>query len=262
MGNISTEVDIHPPNPGECINFYSIAPNRYMSGVIKTMLNRSYKICSLPDTFNNEIDRLHKLFTNNNFPNKLITQEINKFKNKISQPAEPSETPQSKNINLYFRSQMSSQYKQEEGNLKRILDNNLTATVGNKLKVMIYYKNRKVRDLFVRNKPRVAEEDSHVVYSYTCDKGECQPPQKYIGYTTTTTKQRMTIHAQTGSILQHNVETHGERIRTADIMSSISIMYRSPELLELKLAEALLIKSENPTLNNQREGMTRVLKIF
>ena len=72
----------------------------------------------------------------------------------------------------------------------------------------------------------------------------------------------MTTHAQNGSILQHNVETHNVRIRTADILENLDILYRSMDPQELKLAEALLIKSEDPSLNNQREGSTRILKVF
>ena len=52
----------------------------------------------------------------------------------------------------------------------------------------IYYKNKKVRSLFIRNNPHVTSEN-HVVYQYTCAKEWCQPNhQSYIGYTTTTVK--------------------------------------------------------------------------
>ena len=159
LGNISTDVHMKPTYTGECINFYSVAPDRYKSGVINTMLNRSYKICSDHNSFNNEVDRLHKLFTNNNFPNKLITREIDKFKTKITQQSHPNLDDSSRphTTNLFFKAQMSSQYKQEEGNLKRIIDNNLSPTTGNDICLKIYYKNRKFRDLFIRNKPPSAE---------------------------------------------------------------------------------------------------------
>ena len=129
----------------ECINYHSIAPERFKTGVIKTMLNRSYKICSDVESFNMEIDRLHKLFTNNNFPNKLIIREIDKFRRGINRTPDninqDNITPPNE-VQLFYRSQMSSAHKQEEGNLKRIIDNNVSRTAGNKVSLMIYYKNR------------------------------------------------------------------------------------------------------------------------
>ena len=38
--NVKTTVFVKPTNSGECINFRSIAPNRYKVGVIRTLLHR------------------------------------------------------------------------------------------------------------------------------------------------------------------------------------------------------------------------------
>ena len=72
----------------------------------------------------------------------------------------------------------------------------------------------------------------------------------------------MTTHAQNGSFVNHNVQEHGIRIRTADIMKDIKILYRSNEKMDLVYAEALLIKHEQPRINSQREGECRILKVF
>ena len=81
-----------------------------------------------------------------------------------------------------------------------------------------------------------------------------------IGYTTTTTiKQRMTTHAQNGSITNHNIQELGIRIWTADIMKDIKILYRSNEKMDLVYAETLQIKHEQ---NSRREGECTLLKVF
>ena len=55
---------------------------------------------------------------------------------------------------------MSSYYKQEEHNLKRITSSNVLPTDENKsISLQIYYKNKKVR----KNYPHVSREN-HVVY--------------------------------------------------------------------------------------------------
>ena len=72
----------------------------------------------------------------------------------------------------------------------------------------------------------------------------------------------MTTHAQNGSIMAHARSAHKLKIKTQQILENIKVIYKSPEKMELVLAEALLIKEHSPTLNNQKEGETRILKIF
>ena len=84
----------------------------------------------------------------------------------------------------------------------------------------------------------------------------------YVGYTTTTLKQRALAHTQKGSIKNHNKETHNRKIITADITPCMQTIFKSPLKIELRIAEALFIKREDPPLNNQQEGDTRILRIF
>ena len=189
---LNTEVYVKPTNSGQCINFNSIAPTRYKTGVIKTLLNRAYKISSTYESLHLEIDRLKQLFTNNNFPMKIIDKEISNFLSKRFSPENHnSEEPTTDPTKLYYRSQMSSQYKQEEKNLQDIITNNIKPVNNQKIELMIYYKNKKLSNLLIRNNPHKDSEEHHVVYQYECPSGECEPPQTYIGYTTTTLKQRM-----------------------------------------------------------------------
>ena len=256
-------VFVKATNTGECINYNSIAPERYKTGVIKTMLNRAYKICSSYESLHLEINRLKQLFTNNNFPMKLIDKEVDKFLSKKlcpNPPTTPATSPEP--IALYYRNQMTSTYKQEELNLKRLIETHVKPTDERKIKLMIYYKNKKLRNMFIRNNPDYDSTDHHVVYQYECPSGECQPSKTYIGYTTTTLKQRLTTHAQNGSIATHSSTTHQNKIRTKEIMDHTTVLFRSTEKNELIIAEALLIKLKQPTINSQKEGETRILKIF
>ena len=72
----------------------------------------------------------------------------------------------------------------------------------------------------------------------------------------------MKTHAQNGRIANHNVQEHGVRIRTADIMKDIKTLYRSNEKMSLVYAQAFLIKHEQPQINSQGEGECRILKVF
>ena len=258
--HITTNVYTKPTDSGECINYLGLAPQKYKTGVIKTMLHRAYQISSDWKTFHHEIQRLQQLFTNNNFPMSIIAKEIDAFLNrKTFQPQESQSIE--KTIKLYYRNQMTSQYKQEEQNLRKIVQRHINPTANAKIELSIYYKNRKLSNLLIRNKSFTDESNSHVVYKYQCE--ECQPSRNfYIGYTTTTLKQRALAHTQKGSIKNHNKENHNKKIKTADIIPSMQVIFRSPLKIELQIAEALHIKKEEPPLNNQNEGDTRILHIF
>jgi len=191
---------------------------------------------------------------------KIIDNEIKNFlQQKINNN---NQTETESYVNFFYRSQMSPQYKQEERNLKKILNETLTTNDNSKIKLSVYYKNKKLKHLLIKNNIHSDNIDHHVVYQYTCPARECQPSESYIGFTTTSTKQRMSMHAQQGSIKQHHLEKHNERINTAKILENINILYRSIEKTDLLISEALLIKSLKPSINSQFSGENRILNIF
>ena len=61
-----------PTKSQDCINFECDAPERYKTGVIKTLLNRAYKICNSKNALENETARIKELLINNKYPNRLI----------------------------------------------------------------------------------------------------------------------------------------------------------------------------------------------
>ena len=192
----------------------------------------------------------------------VIEKEIKRFLDrKVPPDEEPHDNQQATSVHFYYRNQYSAQYKQEEKNLKKILTDNIQPRNNHIIKISIYYRNRKLSNILIKNNINKEKIESHVVYSYTCEMEECRL-SKYIGYTTTTLKQRMTTHAQNGSITTHNKEKHNRKLKAAEILEHIKPIHHSIDKIELQIAEALFIKEEKPSLNNQREGETRILQIF
>ena len=112
-----------------------------------------------------------------------------------------------------------------------------------------------LKNLIMINNPHklAKEQRSHVVYQYSCKKEGCDP-STYIGYTECTLTLRMRNHAQSGSILRHNIGKHGTKVSTQDILAQTDILRQFSNKDELIIAEALLIKEYNPPLNGQMEG--------
>lgn len=262
-----TSVYVKSTNAGDCINYNSICPDRYKTGVIKTLLHRGYHTSSDWFSFHEEIKRIKQLLTNNNFPMKAIDREVKDFLDKILRQQEPTAAIPNNKIELFFQGQMCSNYKVEEKQLKTIIEKNVQPVDDNHhISLRIYYKNKKLHNLFIRNKPISTNEVSdrhHVVYLYECKQAGCNAKHTYIGYTTCTVGERFRSHTQTGSIKKHLVETHGiTRIPKSDLLQTTKVLKTCNSVGYLRMTEAMMIKDLKPTLNSQDEGCDLLLKIF
>lgn len=94
------------------MNHLSECPEKYKRSVVFTLLNRAYKVSSDWNKFHDEVERLGQLFTNNNYPMKMIEEETKKFLDKII--TEPEKEDDRVIHNLFYQNQMTSQYKQDE----------------------------------------------------------------------------------------------------------------------------------------------------
>jgi hypothetical protein len=264
---LSTSVFVKDTNYGDCLNFDSLCPDRYKIGVIKALLHRGYHICSDWNLFHIEINRIKQLLVNNNFPMSLIEKTVNNFIRQKMQEI-PMEDANRTEIKLFYQNQMSAHYKLEEKQLQSIIKKHVTpAQENSELKLLIYYKNPKLRDILMRNRPKslnpATSDRHHVVYEYTCARDGCNATPKYIGYTTSTVWERFGMHTQTGSIKKHLQEVHDiQRIPRRDLIKDVSILKTCSSKRDLIFTEAILIKTENPSLNSQAEGCNRLLKLF
>ena len=70
-------------------------------------------------------------------------------------------------IKIYFKNQMNNNYLREENTLKRIIHNDVKHhNQGKKRKCLIYYMNRKVKNLFIKNNTNKCKDDYNVIYMY------------------------------------------------------------------------------------------------
>lgn len=57
-----------PTNTGLCLNFNSVCPSKWKSGLILCLLSRAREICSSNLLLNEEINKLKNMFYANNYP--------------------------------------------------------------------------------------------------------------------------------------------------------------------------------------------------
>jgi hypothetical protein len=166
-----------------------------------------------------------------------------------------------RDIKIFFRNQMTSTYKLTEKALHKIISENIRpADPTVKLKLMIFYQNRKLKNVFIKNNSNPPTEEFNVVYRYTCDRVHSNSAQAcYIGHTTTTIKERMKQHA---SIKKHYKEEHNCNITGSQMLPHASVIVKLHNKQDLVIMEALIIKQESPIINTQCSDFNKTLKIF
>ena len=202
---LTTSVYRKQTNHGECLNYDSVCPDRYKTGVIKALLHRGYHVSSSWEEFSREIDRIAQQLTNNNYPMGLIERTVNQFVERVY--ANKGENELENKINIFFKNQMSTNYKQDEHQLRTIISRNVQTTEdSSKIKLIIFYMNNKVQNLFIKNNPHRnnngIENKHNVVYRYICNRDGCNSAPTYLGYTTCTVKNRFRMHTQNSSSIK------------------------------------------------------------
>ena len=101
--------------------------------------------------FLRECERLKQLFTNNNFPFKLINEIITTFitNKRTTESPDTTSVPKEK-INIFYENQMNQQYKKDEKILKYIIKKNVKpANNTQEINTIIYYTNLIVNNLIM-----------------------------------------------------------------------------------------------------------------
>ena len=125
---------------------------------------------------------------------------------------------------------MTSNHRVEEQKLSNIFDRHVKPVSDEvKVKLTIYYKTKRLSNLFIKNKMVVNEDPSsqnHVVYQYSCNRAGCSS-STYIGYTTCSLWERFRMHTQNGSIIRHLSEAHGvSRIPRREFLEDTKVLRR------------------------------------
>ena len=128
---------------------------------------------------------------------------------------------------------MTNNYKNEEYKLKKIIIKHVKPVKqDSKLKLNIYYKNKKLKNIWIKNNicENVEVNDS-VLYKFACNERGCNASN--IGYTQNTLRQRIKQHIYKESIKEHKNKYHIENINIEDNLSNTEILKRRTNKREL-----------------------------
>ena len=253
----STTVYTKESNKGLCLNGNSECPHRYLRSTINAYIRRALSHCSSWKNLHAELERLTQVLVNNGYSNNEVNAAVNRAVDKWYQQT-PKTFPNEKEIKLFIKNHMSSDYKIEERIIKDIIYKNVKPTdPEQKLRLVIYYKSKKTSQLLITNRrkaePAPLRED-HVIYEHTCTIEGCGP-QTYIGMTSTTLSRRLSCHLQNGAIKQHNSDLHRTILTRKQLEEGTKIIDREKDPRRLVLLEALYIADLEPPMNAQSSDL-------
>ena len=111
-------------------------------------------------------------------------------------------------------------------------------------------------DLLIRNNISTGvledKDQSHLVYEFVCQEGECKSSSiknSYISLTTMTLKDRLSAHRYQGSILEHFRYAHDRNPKLPELLLGTKVIYKENDAFQLAIYEALHIRKLKPNLN-------------
>ena len=172
------------------LNYHSECPQKYKIAIIKNLIHRVFYI-SFKTIFYKELtNNIKQTLVNNNFPNKLVDQQIKLYLHNIYKN-------NTNRINFHCKNQMHYNYKLA---ITNIIKRHIKSIEKQKqIKLIIYYTKSKTSNLIVRNNnsAKIPLNQTNVIYEFICPFQECGLENKnnnYNGYTTTTLSHHLTYH--------------------------------------------------------------------
>ena len=237
---------------GVYTNFHSFIPVTYKRGLLSTLLYRAYSISSSFASVHEEVEKLKKIFSHNEYPSKFVDCCIYTFFNKIHKKRSPITTVPKKEFMLVLPFLGTTSFR-TKNQLVRSFRELLPFS---KLKI-IFKTSRRLSSCFTF-KDRIPKPlMSGVIYKYTC--AGCN--SCYIGSTKRFWEKRLEEHihisALTGKKL-HSMQVYAplQHVKSGNCgvdtfsREHFSIIGRETNPYILQVKESIFISNQKPQLNN------------
>ena len=168
------------------------------------------------------------MLANNGFSNRDIERITKNIIDKwYNQPN--NNTPAQEEIKLFYKGLFSNMHQEDERAIKQIVKRNVKPVNPEaRIKFTIYYKSKKTSHLLLKNSPKQDDDPlkkSHVIYRYSCKKGNCAAlTSTYIGMTTTKLGSRLTNHRYLKAPKNHMEKENNIIITKEDLDNNTEIL--------------------------------------
>ena len=231
-----------PTYTGLLTNFFSFTPAGYKAGLVKTLVDRAFKINSSKSSFFTDCGKIKYYLQKNSFPLRFLDTIIGKFMTGKSKGniSAVEQKPEPRYYKLPFVGHFSSITQKK-------LNSIIKQCCKDEVSVKFIFTPFKIGSLFSLKDSLPLTHRANVVYKFSC--AGCNA--SYIGETTRQLCVRANEHLQTdkkSSVYRH---IHYESLPCKDICdaSCFSVLDSAPSEYQLKIKEGLHISWEKPALN-------------
>jgi hypothetical protein len=244
---------------GLLTNFLSFTPFTYKIGLIRTLIDRTFKLNSTDNGLHKDLKQLTNTLERNSFPSHIIDKVSQQYLNKSKSNNSLSNSDSTVETNTrYFKLPYIGNYsKATELKIKSLLKRFCSD-----LNIKLVFSSYKIKNLFGFKDPIPDALKSLVVYKFTC--AGCN--SRYIGETSRHFTTRIKEHTITDKT-SHNFKHLNNSSNCKDQYSStcITILYSaktsSKTSSSLKLKESFYINKEKPELNKQVQHVNTFLSL-
>ena len=229
--------------------FVSFTPSKYKNGLIKTLLNRCYKINNTWVGFDKDLENLTKTLNKNQFPTKLINKVTKKYLNLKLDKRPLENNTEVKTDTRFFKLPYIGKYS----NIAQKKIQNLVKTFCKGIDVKVVLMPFKISSKFSYKDPLPFHLQSFIVYKFVC--ANCKVC--YVGETTRHFITRINEHLQKDA--KSNIFKHLQESRACNSVCNkdcFSVIDRATTEYQLKMKEAMHIKWIRPKLNKQVKHYT------
>ena len=228
---------------GLLTNYCSFVPFSYKLGLVRTLVDRIFKINNTWAGFHLDVNNLTKTLRKNSFPSSVIENVVRKFLNNHFTP-DSSQSGARKDNCLYFKLPYIGPFSIITQRRIRKLVNTLCSD----LEIKLVFTPFKIKSWFGAKDPIPAGLRSRVIYKFSC--AGCSAC--YIGETNRHFATRIREHL--ASDKNSHIFKHlrgSENCRSLCSEDCFKILDSAPTSFQLKIKEAMHILWEQPSLNSQ-----------
>ena len=257
--NIETWLHKKPTNTDVLLNYDSVAPRAWKTGLIKCLLERAKTVCSSQIRLLQEINNIVDVFRKNGYPTWLINREKEKFLNG-SKHEFGNDVTDNKDIKCV----MVFPYIGKESikfakRIKCIFSRKFV-----NIDFMIAYRNFKVGSYFGLKERTPDLFSTNLVYQFQCSE---DGDVSYIGTTSRHLWKRLQEHfdPKKESAIQAHLSVCNKCCNENNLCNLVTVRKYCFTQREAEIAESMFITNEKPSLNKQMgasEGRSYLLKIY
>ena len=243
---IQTKVYVKPTNTGLLLHYKSHVDDRYKRGLLKTMLDRAFRLSSNWSYFSDECDRLKMVFSRLSYPDRLINSTISRFIAVKASDQPVLELPAVNNelkavpVVLPFKDQSSADIVRAQ---LRDLSQKIQVTV--RPMFVKFKQHLKPREV----KPPIVNQQS-LVYQFKCDLCDAG----YVGYTRRHLHQRVDEHKNASSSIGKHFRVEHFYVPN-DLTRNFTILKKCKSKFDCLIYEMFLINELRPSLSVQSDSI-------